>query len=163
MTTFDDAYLGLRDLALNARPEEIGVTGGSPVYGALLEIDMGDAVITLACFSTGDASLYYSNGGGMVGGIAIPSVRAEALRMVSAYGDDVSLLAPVGLSELPTDGHASFVALTPSGTYAGSAPIDEIVLGTTKVGNLFDAGQRVITAFRESDKNVSHEVQKISP
>ena len=159
MTTFDDAYLGLRDLALSFRPEDIGVTGGSSVYGALLEIDMGDAVITLACFSTGDASLYYSNGGGMVGGIAMPAVRAEALRMVSAYGDDVSLLAPVGLSELPTDGHASFVALTASGACAGSAQIEEIVLGATKFGNLFDAGQRVITAFRESDKNAYPEGQ----
>ena len=153
MTTFDDAYLSLRGLALNVQPAEIGVAAGAPAYGALLEIDMGKAVITLACFATGDASLYYSNGGGMVGGIGIPKVRAEAIRMVNAYGDEVDLLAPVNEVELPTDGHVSFIALTAHGLSANTASIDEILMGGTRFANLFDAGQRVITAFRESDEN----------
>jgi hypothetical protein len=50
---------------------------------------------------TGDASMYYSTGGGTLGEVTVPAVHAEAIRVVKVFGDLVELLSPVDLVEAP--------------------------------------------------------------
>jgi hypothetical protein len=146
----EEMYAGLRSLALNTQLSNLDLPADLAVYGAVMELGMENAVITVACFATGDASMYYSTGGGTLGGVTVPTVHAEAIRMVKVFGDLVELLPPVDLAEVPAVGHTSFVAITATGLRSASAPTATIVSGGTPLIYLFGAGQNVITAFRES-------------
>jgi hypothetical protein len=146
----DETYSVIRSLSLNTRPSDLGLPDDTAVYGAAMEIGMANTVITLVCFATGDASMYYSTGGGSLGGGNIPAVRAEAIRMVDVYKDLVELLPPVDLVEIPTVGRTGFAAMTAAGLRSDSSPTASIVAGATPLIILFQAGQNVITAFRES-------------
>src|SRR6185503_9039174 len=65
----DNPYAGLRSLALGTTAEtlKLGNWGPDDCYGILMETGYETAVATLVCFVTGDTSLYFSNGGGVIG------------------------------------------------------------------------------------------------
>src|ERR1700677_1402473 len=71
-------YLSLRSSAIGRTPEELGLEPASDpsvAYGVVMDWGMATpgglktAVATLTSFSSGDASLYLSTGGGVIGGI----------------------------------------------------------------------------------------------
>ena len=65
----DNPYLGLRQQVLDLKPETImhETDEEHPVYAALVDIGAKGGIVSLACVIDGTASLYYSNGGGMIG------------------------------------------------------------------------------------------------
>src|SRR5262249_2976490 len=65
----DNPYAGLRSMALGMMADALRLDGLTPdeCYGLLMETGYDKAVVTLACFLTGDTSLYFSNGGGIIG------------------------------------------------------------------------------------------------
>ena len=65
----NNQYEGLRDMALNTTPEQQQLSVSrdqTKVYGIIMDWALGNGIATLTSFSTGDASLYYSSGGGMI-------------------------------------------------------------------------------------------------
>lgn len=65
----DNSYLGLRQLALDTKPDDIGVTldNNEQVYAAVVDLKLSNRIVTLVCFFDGTVSLYYQNGSGMLG------------------------------------------------------------------------------------------------
>ena len=155
MNPVDEMYTQLRTRALSATADELSVPDEVDVYGAIMEMDLGGAVVTLVCFGSGDASMYYSSGGGTIGGIGIPAVQAAALEMVDVFAHYADHLHPVDHANPPTAEKTSFIALTRSGLRAVSAPTSDIAAGLPVLTELFGAGQDVITGFRESAEQQS--------
>ena len=151
MSSLDDSYFGLRNLALTVRATDIGLPSSSAVHAALLEINMGRATVTLACFATGDASLYFSTGGGTIGGRQIPAVRDAAIRLVRLVEAKREILTPVDEVAMPNDNRFNVVALTSGGPRVAIGTVESADKETTPLAEMFRAGQEVITAFRESD------------
>src|ERR1700755_2161232 len=60
------AYLGLRNLALNRSPENMGQT--SEPWAVLMDLSVGIHTATVISYADGTASIYISNGGGYLGG-----------------------------------------------------------------------------------------------
>ena len=82
----ETVYKELRKKALETTRSRLALPEGFPEdapHGLLMEMAMpGSSVVTLACFATGDASVYYRTGGGMVGGIGHENVRNIAKEFV---------------------------------------------------------------------------------
>jgi hypothetical protein len=67
----DNPYEGLRNMALNITADQLKLTlpvDQTRVYGIVMDWDLGEGVATFISLETGDASMYLSNGGGMIGG-----------------------------------------------------------------------------------------------
>lgn len=163
MPAADNMFHDLRGRALATRPSDLGIPESLSVYGALLELGMGDDTATVVCFITGDASLYYSTGGGIIGGSGIPSVSAAAIRMVHVFADLVDLLPVVESVAVPGDGRAGFVALTTSGLRSVSGSVMAIETDGTDLTPLYAAGQDVISAFRLSAGATTNTDQQETP
>src|SRR5579862_9750166 len=77
----DNPYAGLRDMALQTTPGQLGIDPGadpSGVYGVVLDWPLKEGIISLVCFSSGDASMYTSTGGGMIGGGNHGAIKSAA-------------------------------------------------------------------------------------
>ena len=67
----NNPYNDLRNLAFSATEEQIGVqlpSEQTKIYGVVMDWDLGEGTATLVAFLSGDASLYLSSGGGVLGG-----------------------------------------------------------------------------------------------
>jgi len=57
----DNPYVGLRKMAFDMSFQQLGLTlTDSNIYGVILDWDIGDGIVTLVAYKTGDASLYFS-------------------------------------------------------------------------------------------------------
>ena len=60
-------YVDLRKLALGIQPSDIGIAvepNSKEPYGILMDMSFPPAVVTLTSYANGDASMYFSTGGG---------------------------------------------------------------------------------------------------
>ena len=97
-------YLGLRQQILNMRPTyDLQLKmNGHPIYAALVDMDMGEAIVSLACVADGTASLYYSTGGGQLGlGQASEDVYKATIAFLHSAEQILDKLTPVYEFPLP--------------------------------------------------------------
>src|SRR3989338_7617071 len=144
-----EEFAGLRKLALSAQatdfPEKAGKHG---VFGVLMETGYPEYTVTLATFMTGDASLYFSN----VGGILHETVRKAAIALNRRA--DEFILSCKKVTEFPMHGPGKtvFYILTQEGIYTAEALEKDIGNNRSLLSPLFAAGQDVITEFRIIDE-----------
>lgn len=84
--TKENAFEGLRNMAFTATPAQLGLsltTDKTVVYGVVMDWEMGGATATTVSYQTGDASLYLSSGGGVIGGGQHQNVNSAAKQFVS--------------------------------------------------------------------------------
>jgi hypothetical protein len=106
----------LRDQILRSSPEELGITAvGEAPYVAVMELAFPDAVVSVVTASTGDASLYFSTGGGVIGGIGHEPVRQAAIAFVSASANHLASFTPTTTLEHPGKGQVRFFIRTTGG------------------------------------------------
>ncbi|MFA6217607.1 MAG: hypothetical protein WDL87_08185 [Candidatus Omnitrophota bacterium] len=148
-----EEFAGLRKLALSAQatdfPEKAGKRG---VYGVLMETGYPEYTVTLATFMTGDASLYFSNGGGMLGGIGHETVRKAAIALNRRADEFISSCKKVTEFPMPRPGKTVFYILTQEGIYTTEALEKDLGNNRSLLLPLFAAGQDVITEFRIIDE-----------
>lgn len=104
----------LRRLALDTPPFDPASPPDEP-YGFITEFRQSGAVVTLAAFSTGDVSLYFSSGGGIIGGIGKSEIRELAKSTVEAARPLALELQQSSSTDEPMDGEYCFYVLTPAG------------------------------------------------
>ncbi len=76
-----DAIRGLREMALSMRPAELRLPRDwdpNAPYGIVMDMSIDEVVVTVISFASGDASLYFSTGGGVLGGGGHSPVRDAA-------------------------------------------------------------------------------------
>lgn len=146
-----DIFHKLRDQILSLDPAEVGMAPSASMpnaWGILMETAYPEAFATLVSLADGTTSLYFSNGGGIIGGGQHAHV-AEATRLFVAAAEKA--IHAMTLSEshpLPAPGRVRFHVLTYRGSYTAEA--DENDLGNHRhvLSPLFYAGQEVITQLR---------------
>lgn len=141
----------LRQVALEITPEQIEIISQpAKPFAAFMETGMPGACVTLSIIADGSTSLYFSNGGGMIGGGEYEAVRKESYAFLELASSFVHYLQPTIDLSLPPLGVTRFVLKTPEGFYAGQAAEDELVSQSSPLSPLFFQGQSVITKFREA-------------
>lgn len=145
----DSAYEDLRSQALAAKPGDFGIpAGASAAFGVLMEMDVDGVTATIVAFSTGDASLYFSSGGGTIGGGAHERVANAARALVAKANTAVGAMEGVSTFPRPGRGETVFYVLTPGGVFRARGETEALAEGRGALAGLFEAGQEVLTQFR---------------
>jgi hypothetical protein len=143
-----EIYADLREQVLALTPADLGADAAAGPLAALMETGYPEAVATLVAVADGTTSLYFSNGGGMIGGGEHPQVREAARRWLDAVGDALGALSPADDVPLPEEGMTQFVVVTAKGRRAESAVEDDLGEGRHELSPLFHAAHDVITELR---------------
>src|SRR5262245_49833724 len=105
--TVADIYIDLRRQVLGLTPQSAAAPTAT-VVAVLMETGYPEAVATLVAVSDGSVSLYFSNGGGIIGAgehAPVRSVAAKFLASAAAYVPRASL---AGQFPLPSCGRVRF-------------------------------------------------------
>jgi hypothetical protein len=117
-----------------------------------MEFTLPKATVTLTSYSSGDASLYFSTGGGILGGIGHETVRNAARQFVSSGQALLNKMKEVASFPLPLAGMTHFYVLTNHGVYGSPELIsDDLKKSKSEFFVLFAAGQDVITEIRKNE------------
>lgn len=148
-------FIGLRAQAFGNSANTIGikVASASEPWGVIMEIGYPQAIVTLVVLKDGTASLYFANGGTVIGGKEDKGVSESAKNLVTVSGDFISRMSKTQDYPLPELGKARFYVFNESGIFA-SEFVDEKELkdGAHRLSGLFYLGHEVIAALRKIDK-----------
>lgn len=154
----EEMYHALRSMTLSARPEQVGLVVASPdePYLVLMETGLAEGVITLIAVFDGSASMYFSKGGGFMGGHAHEAIRNAAQAFVEESEEYLNEMCATTEFPLPALGSVRFYVLTPSAIYTAVDDEQALGLGQSPLTPLFFAGQRVITEYRLMSQSQSN-------
>ncbi len=148
-----DASRSLRDAALSITAQDLGLESSSThpnVFGVLMETGFPEGAATLTVFAEGSTSLYFSNGGGVVGAGQHESVRETHGPLFREAEAHLPAFEPVRDAELPAAGRVRFYLRTFGGTLGAEAKEDDLGNMRHPLSGLFHAAQATIAAVRES-------------
>lgn len=147
-----EIYAKLRNQVFKINPEEVGIlqTRETPnVWGVLMETGYPEAVVTLVSLADGTTSLYFSNGGGMIGGGEHATVARSTKSFIAAAEKYFQQMNLTKAFPLPTVGRVRFYVLTFSGVLTLDVDENELGDGKHTLSPLFYSGQDVIAQFRK--------------
>ena len=145
----------LRSMIFNLNPNEIGIskdTYDHPVWGVVLETGYPVGFFTLVSLAEGTTSLYFSNGGGILGGGEHDNVREAADRYLSGAQQFFEKATRVDEYPPPADGEVTFYFLTFEGVRKYSAPEEKFGSKKDDLSNLFLAAHAVISELRQLEQ-----------
>ena len=105
---------GLRQHALTVSAADLGLAPTADrmqVWGVLMETGFPEAVATLVVLGDGTTSLYFSNGGGIIGAGEHDAVRAAARELLSSAEEHLDGFTAVTTTPLPRWGTFGFTCV----------------------------------------------------
>lgn len=146
-----DAVRGLRDRALQIGAAELGLapTAARPhVWGVLMETGYPEVAVTLVALADGTASLYFSNGGAVIGAGGHASVHTAADTFLTVTEAHLAEFAPASATPVPGVGRVRFHVRTFGGTLGAEADEQDLGHGHHALSRVFHAGHALIAAIR---------------
>lgn len=155
--TKENAYEELRNIAFTVTPEQLGLlfpADKTIVYGIVMDWEMGGATATTVAYQTGDASLYLSSGGGVIGGGQYQNVNNASKQFISLAQTFLDKVVKVDKTSLPTTNEIKFYFLTNNGVYVGKEQIKNFENNSSLWLKLFEEGNNILSELRKiSDSN----------
>jgi hypothetical protein len=145
-----EIYTSLRQQVLDLRREQLvdSADADIPLTALLMETGYPEAVATLVGVADGSSSLYFSNGGGVIGAGEHSAVAEATRRWLETGSEFLSQLSAASDPPPPDEGLTQFVAVTDEGLRAARALEEELGNGEHALSPLFYAGHDVITQIR---------------
>ena len=103
---------------------------------------------TVVALSDGTASVYFSNGGGFIGGQSRENVNRAAKTTVRVAGEFQTRMRLTETFPVAGQGEVTLYLLTDSGVFTASASVEELMSKRTPLLKLANAAQDVITQYR---------------
>jgi hypothetical protein len=142
-------YRELREQVLRGTRVRFGLVPepkSTTPWGVVMDWGIDNRVVTVVALSDGSASLYYSSGGGLIGGgQSHDSVRKAAEKAVTIASEVQGDLKRTSNFSLPGAGEARFYLLTDAGVFCGQASVADLSSGRAELSKLGDAMQALIT------------------
>ncbi len=139
----------MRQQVMQLTPDQLGdEVAAGPLIALLMETGYPEAVATLVAVADGTTSLYFSNGGGVIGAGEHAPVSDANRRLLEVASPALSQLSEISDPSPPAEGLTQFVAVTRDGLRGAGAPEEELGEGQHALSQLFYAGQDVITQIR---------------
>src|SRR5262249_51523623 len=123
-----DVYVGLRNMVLQTKPEQIGIKDSSTgaVWGLLMETGYPQAVASLVALADGTVSLYFSNGGGSIGLGPHPGPKRVSQELLKLAPQFLQYCQPAQEFPLPSRSRTRFYLLTRDGIVTAEAEEEEL-------------------------------------
>lgn len=148
-------YASMRKLAFNYTPEQLGLKleNDDQVYGAVVDMGVGAGnTATMICFIDGTASLYFSNGGGIIGAGQHDSVKQVVTSfLVSSHQALPVMKRAENIDILPDENHHIVYLFTPAGVFTIDIAIEDIQ-NSKEAYFLFSLSQMVLSEIRKVSK-----------
>lgn len=138
----------LRQQALAVKAEDLKLTLSPKkvsVYGVVMDWDMPEGGATTVAFSTGDASLYNSAGGGVIGGLTHKNVQNAAKELLRKADGFVTMASLSVGTPLPKKDCVRFYLLTNKGIYTFEEKMSSFENETSPWFPFFEEVNKVIT------------------
>jgi hypothetical protein len=142
-----EIYTKLRGQALSFTAKTLPATDG--VHGVLMETGYPEAVVTLVAMGDGAASLYFSNGGGIIGTGEHDGPKVAARSLIALAAHNLIGFVPTTATPLPTPGRTRFYVLTDRGILTAEASEDDLGENRHPLSTLFYSAQELITEMRK--------------
>jgi hypothetical protein len=150
-----NAYLDLRSQILNSQRPQASSSApdtSSDPWAVVMDWGVRHATATVVAVSDGTASIYYSTGGGSIGGgYARQSIRDAALHAVSIAGKFLDHMQFTSNFPLPERDGFIFYIMTVRGVFMAKASIDLLKGNRHPLSELANAMQEIITQYRLLD------------
>jgi len=148
--TKNNPFNDLRNMAFNATGEQLGLENlkDKEVYGVIMDWDLGDGIMTLITYQTGDASMYLSTGGGVIGGGQHENVSAASKRFVEQANKYIFKTTETDSTPIPDKNCVRFYFLTNSGKYFVQEQMTSFENETSFWLDYFNEANKVITELR---------------
>jgi hypothetical protein len=149
----NNPYNELRNLAFSATEEQIGIQFPSEqtkIYGIVMDWDLGEGTATLVTFLSGDASLYLSSGGGVIGGGGHENVKQSVIAFIAKAEKYLDKTTKTEVTSLPELNGVKFYFLTNKGKFVGQETIQNFANNSSDWLDLFEEGNKVITEIRNT-------------
>lgn len=146
-------YIDLRQMAFNVSTEKLEIifpNNEVRVYGMIMDMDMGGGIATLVAYSTGDASMYLSTGGGVVGGGQHDAVNKAAKKLNDQAQNYLNKASLVSETPIPSNGGVNIYLLTNKGKYLIKEQLSNFDNEKSSIQLLFYGANDVITQLRMS-------------
>lgn len=147
-----EIYTGMRGSVLGLTDKDLCELEGKAVWAVLMETGYDGAAVTVVAVAEGTASLYFSNGGGMIGLGAHDHVRTAALALVKGAEHQLVHMKRTDKFPVPMPGQTIFYVVTPGGVFTYSAKEEDLGNQRDKLSPLFYEGQELITQIRIADE-----------
>lgn len=151
----NSTYEALRNQALTIAPEQLGLTLSKDslvVYGVIMDWGIDEQTVTMTAYKTGDASLYISSGGGVLGGGQYENVSKASKKLI-ALAQDFATGSPVEKTPLPIKDKIFFYLLTNKGIYLKYEEMSKIEGNSSPILPLFNEANLVLGELRSVSEN----------
>lgn len=145
----------LRSMVLNLKLNDINLTKESfphPVYAVVMETGFSDSSYTLSSVADGSTSLYFSNGGGIIGGGEHENVRKASNNLLSGAQIYYKKAKKVTSFPKPEEGKVIFYFITSEGVLSYSALENDLGNEKDELSNLFFSAHYVIGELRKIEE-----------
>ncbi|MRG47310.1 hypothetical protein GFS24_19465 [Chitinophaga sp. SYP-B3965] len=147
----DSPYLDLRKMAFNVTPEQLELSipsGETKVFGVIMDWDLGEGTMSLISYETGDASIYFSSGGGVIGGGKHENVNKASKEFVSKAQNYLGKSLRTEILPLPDKNCVRFYFLTNKGKFVAQETMSNIENNSSEWTLFFEEANNVITELR---------------
>ena len=147
----DNRFLDLRNMAFAVTPEQLQITLPTDqikIYGVIMDWDLGDGTATFISFSTGDASMYLSSGGGLIGGGQHENVSTAAKAFIDKAQQYLDKTTKVDSTPLPDKNCVRFYFMTNKGKFTAQENLKNFDNSSSPWLPLFEEGNKVISELR---------------
>jgi hypothetical protein len=146
-----DIYKDLRGQALGLNAEALEPRNG--MLALLMETGYDKAVVTVLGVADGSASMYFSNGGGLIGAGEYEQVREVVFETLSEVKKYVTVLERADAYPLPDSGRTRFYAVTDQGVLTAEASEDLLGDENHELSPLFHQVHKLIGYMRAADEH----------
>lgn len=149
--TTTNTFHDLRGMAFSATPEQLQLSlpaDKTIVYGIIKEWGIDTATAIVVCYQTGDASMYLSSGGGVIGGGQHQNVSSAAKQFVNLAQTYLDKATKTETNSLPQQDEVKFYLLTNKGTFVGQEVMRNFENNTSTWLPLFEEGNKVLSDLR---------------
>ena len=145
------AFVQLRTLWLSTDPSKLDLRPTpvlSHVWGAAVEFRVGEAVVFLAAVAEGSVSMYFSTGGGVIGGGQHAAVRAAGQRFLETVETSLPQFEPRESFEPVRQERTSFIVQTYQGKLGADVLDVDVRRKSSPLAACYGAAQDLITQLR---------------
>jgi len=147
-----DAYDGLRKQILELKPEQLNTPTNQTVLALVMETGYPEAVATLVAVMDGSASLYFSNGGGIIGAGGNPEPNTAARKLVAKAAEFQSACTITTVFPLPAKDHTRFYIITPKGVLTSEATEADLGNNRHRMSPLFHTAHELLAQIRLTEE-----------
>lgn len=153
-----ETYSGLRNMVLNAKSNSIGLNPGeNEVWGVLMETGYSEAIVTLVALAEGTVSLYFSNGGGILGLGPHPGPQKASKSLISMAQKFSKYCSPTKTFPLPKPSYTRFYILTGNRIITIEAKEEDFGYNRNEFSPVFHKGHELISEIRKVDEQLRAE------